>query len=191
MKKKVLFTIVLAVVFLTTTLAQNKESEKNMVSGIRGGWHYATLLKDGTEPYSASNLNSFYVGFFNENKIVPMFHFGKGLEYFQNGLSYTGGGERILHTISVPLYLKLKVGPVYGLGGIAGNFKVSEKFSAGDYEVSPTDNDKSNWFDAPVFLGAGVKIFFVSVEARYHWGLIEVRNGLKSQYLQVGAAVSF
>ena len=57
--------------------------------------------------------------------------------------------------------------------------------------MSPTDTGKSNWFDAPVFLGAGVKIFFVSVEARYHWGLIEVRNGLKSQYFQLGAAVSF
>ncbi|WP_167610680.1 outer membrane beta-barrel protein [Maribellus sediminis] len=191
MKKKVLFTLILAVVLYSATPAQNKESEKNMVSGMRAGWHSATLVKDGAEPYSADPLNSFYVGFFNENKVAPLFNFGKGLEYFQNGLSYTGGGERILHTISVPLYLKLKVGPVYGLGGIAGNFKVSEKFSAGDYEASPKDSDKSKWFDAPVFLGAGVKIAFVSVEARYHWGLIEVRNGLKSQYLQVGAAVSF
>ena len=65
------------------------------------------------------------------------------------------------------------------------------KYTAGDYETSPGDADKSNWFDAPVFLGAGVKIWFVSVEARYHWGLIEVRNGLKSQYFQVGGAVSF
>jgi len=189
MKKTVIITVFLSVFLLSSVLAQ--DNEKKTVSGIRGGWHTATLVKDGAEPYDANNLQSFYVGFFNENKIVPLLHFGKGLEYFQNGLSYSGSGERVLHTISVPLYLKLKIGPVFGLGGIAGNFKVSEKFTAGDHEVSPTESDKSNWFDAPVFLGAGVKIFFVSVEARYHWGLIEVRNGLKSQYFQVGAAVSF
>jgi hypothetical protein len=189
MKKTVLTTLVLTVFLVTTVLAQN--NEKTFVSGIRGGFHAASLVMDGSKPNEASALNNFYIGFFNDNKLAPMFYFGKGLEYFQNGIAYTSNSERILHTVSVPLYLKLKLGPVFGLGGIAGNFKVSEKFSAGDYEVSPTDSDKSNWFDAPVFLGAGVKIFFVSVEARYHWGLIEVRNGLKSQYFQVGAAVSF
>ena len=190
MKKTIIITSVLTLFLYTSVLAQ-RESEKNNVSGIRGGWHSATLIMDGSEPYNANALSSFYFGFFNDNKIAPLLHFGKGLEYFQNGIAYTSNSERILHTISVPLYLKLKLGPVFALGGIAGNFKVSEKFSAGDYEVSPTDTGKSNWFDAPVFLGAGVKIFFVSVEARYQWGLIEVRNGLKSQYFQLGAAVSF
>jgi hypothetical protein len=187
--KTTFLTVLLLGAFCTSILAQ--DNGKNSVSGIRGGWHSASLVKDGSKPNEANSLTNFYVGFFNDNKIAPLLYFGKGLEYFQNGIAYTSNSERILHTVSVPLYLKLKVGPVFGLGGIAGNFKVSEKFSAGDYEVSPTDSDKSNWFDAPVFLGAGVKIFFVSVEARYHWGLIEVRNGYKSQYFQVGAAVSF
>lgn len=189
MKKTTFLTVFLAVFVITTVFGQDKETKT--VSGIRGGWHSATLVMDGATPYDASALSSFYVGFFNDNKIVPMLYFGKGIEYFQNGIKYTSSSQRVLHTVSVPLYLKLKIGPVYGLGGIAGNFKVSEKYTVGDHEVSPTDSDKSKWFDAPVFLGAGVKIFFVSVEARYHWGLIEVRNGLKSQYLQVGAAVSF
>ena len=189
MKKTVFLTLFLFVFLVASVLAQ--DNEKKTVSGIRGGWHTATLLKDGATPYEANNLQSFYIGFFNDNKIVPMLHFGKGLEYFQNGIAYTANSERILHTLSLPLYLKFKIGPVFALGGIAGNFKVSEKFNAGDHEVSPTDSDKSKWFDAPVFLGAGVKIFFVSVEARYHWGLLEVRNDLKSQYFQLGAAVSF
>lgn len=191
MNKTVFITLFLSVFLIVSAFAQEKKSEKKTVSGIRGGWHSATLVMDGAKPYEATALSSFYVGFFNDNRIVPMLHFGKGLEYFQNGIAYTNTSERILHTVSIPVYLKFKIGPVFALGGIAGNFKVSEKFNIGDYEVSPTDTGKSNWFDAPVFLGAGVKIFFVSVEARYHWGLIEVRNGLKSQYLQVGAAVSF
>lgn len=190
MKKAIIISIILADCLCFWARAQ-KGSEDRFVSGIRGGWHTATLLKDGAEPNEANNLNSFYIGFFNDNQIAPLLYFGKGLEYFQNGLTYTGNSERKLHTLSVPLYLKLKVGPVYGLGGIAGNIKVAEKYTLGDYESNPGDDDKSNWFDAPVFLGAGVKILFVSVEARYHWGLMEVRNDLKSQYFQLGAAISF
>ena len=189
MKKTLFLTLFLTIFIFVTVKA--KDEDKNSVSGIRGGWHTATLVKDGATPYNANNLNSFYFGFFNDNKIVPMLFFGKGIEYFQNGLEYTANSNRVLHTISIPLYLKFKLGPVFALGGIAGNIKVSEKFTAGDFEISPSDSDKSKWFDAPVFLGAGAKILFISVEARYHWGLIEVRNGLKSQYFQVGAAVSF
>ena len=189
MKKILFITFFITVFICTSILAQ--DNDKKSLSGIRGGYHSATLIKDGSTPNEANSLNNFYIGFFNDNKIAPILHFGKGLEYFQNGIAYTSNSERILHTLSVPLYLKIKLGPVFALGGIAGNFKVSEKYTAGDYETSPTDSNKSNWFDAPVFLGAGVKIFFVSVEARYHWGLIEVRNGYKSQYFQVGAAVSF
>lgn len=189
MKKTLIIISFLTVFICTSVLAA--DNEKNSVSGIRGGWHSATLVMDGATPYNADPLSSFYVGFFNDNKIVPLLHFGKGLEYFQNGISYSSNSDRILHTLSIPLYLKFKLGPVFALGGIAGNIKVSEKFTAGDLEINPGDADKSKGFDAPVFLGAGVKILFISVEARYHWGLIEVRNGLKSRYLQVGAAVSF
>ena len=190
MKKIIPFTVVITVLLVNQVLAQNA-GDKKFTSGIRGGFNTATFVEEGNKPDGSSNLKSFYVGFFNENKIVPLLHFGKGLEYMQNGMSYNSNSERILHTISIPLYLKLKIGPVYGLGGIAGDFKVSEKFTSDNGGISPADNDKSNWFDAPVFLGAGVKILFVSVEARYHWGLIEVRDGLYNRYFQIGGAISF
>lgn len=189
MKKSFFITFFSAVFFCTSMFAQ--DSEPNNKSGIRAGWHSATLVADGKEPSGSSNLDNFYVGFFNENKIAPLFRFGKGLEYFKNGIAYSSKSERILHTISVPLYLKAKLGPVFALGGIAANFKVSEKYTIGSSEIDPIDSDKSDWFDAPVFLGAGVKILFVTIEARYHWGLIEVNNGRKSQYFQLGAAFSF
>jgi hypothetical protein len=138
-----------------------------------------------------NQLNSFYVGFFRDKKISPLLFFGSGLEYFQNGIKYPGDSKRILHTLSIPLDLKLKLGPVFALGGAAANFKVAEKIVVEDNSVNPTEGNKSNWFDIPVFLGAGVKISFITVEARYHWGLLDVRNGLYSRYLQIGAGLSF
>jgi len=187
-------TLLLTIVFLFGTLivqAQEKGKESQKVGGIRAGWHTATLAEDGSTPDTVNRLNSFYVGFYRDTKIISLLHLGSGIEYFQNGISYTGNGERVLHTISVPLDLKLKLGPVFALGGVAANFKVSEKVKLGGDYVNPLSADKSNWFDVPVFLGAGVKIFFVTIEARYHWGLLEVRNGMHSQYLQIGAGISF
>ncbi len=191
MKRRILFTVAVLLSVAIVTYGQRKENGGNKVGGIRAGWQAAALVKEGSKPDTANNLNSFYVGFFRDTKIIPMLHFGSGLEYFQNGMSYTTGSERVLHTISVPLDLKVKLGPVFALGGIAANFKVSEKVKIGGEYVTPMEADKSEWFDIPVFLGAGVKIFFVTIEARYHWGLLEVRNGRHSQYFQLGAGLSF
>jgi len=191
MRKRMLLMTAIAFMGIIVVCGQDKEKDSQKVGGIRVGWHAASLIEDGTKPDTAHNLNSFYVGFFRDTKIMPMLRFGSGLEYFQNGMSYTGDAKRVLHTISVPLDLKVKLGPVFALGGIAANFKVSEKIKINGEYVSPLNSDKSAWFDLPLFLGAGVKILFVTIEARYHWGLIEVRDGKHSQYFQLGAALSF
>ena len=79
------------------------------------------------------------------------------------------------------------------------DFKVGEKEVIMGQEIEKTSANKANVFDLPVFLGAGVKIFFLTIEARYSWGMIDVYDGTanseyddsKTQYLQVGAAISF
>ena len=175
-------------IFLTH--AQDQKS-KDRVGGIRFGAHTATMMKDGDTPDSSNYLNSFYVGFFRDNKLAPMLFFGSGLEYFQNGFEYTRNSKRVLHTVSVPLDLKVKLGPIFALGGIAANFKVSEKLVVGDNKYDPGENQKSHWFDAPVFLGAGVKILFITIEGRYHWGIVEARNEYFNRYFQLGLGLSF
>lgn len=188
-KKTFLFTAAILIGAITLHGQDNKEKQK--VGGVRAGWHYAFLVEEGAKPDTASALSSFYAGFFRDTRIVPMLHFGSGIEYFQNGLEHPGNSARILHTVSIPLDLKVKLGPVFALGGIAANFKVSEKLKIEGEYVTLLDSDKTNWFDLPVFLGAGVKILFITVEARYHWGLVEARDGYYNRYFQLGAAISF
>jgi len=190
MRKKIfLFTASLLIGAITLHGQDKKEGQK--VGGVRAGWHYAFMQKEGDKPDTANALNSFYVGFFRDTRIMPLLHFGSGLEYFQNGMEYPNNSARILHTISIPLDLKVKLGPAYALGGIAANIKVSEKLKIGDEYITPLDSDKTAGFDLPVFLGAGLKIWFVTIEARYHWGLLEARNGYYNQYFQLGAGISF
>ena len=184
-------TILLFVLFGFVVSMANAQDDKPRKNGIRAGYHGATLVYEGSEPDSASTLNSFYVGFFRSKKIATILHFDSGIEYFQNGVSYSSNSKRILHTISVPLDLRLKIGPVYGVGGAAMNFKVSEEYKYGSNSYKPSDTSKSNWFDVAAFAGAGVKIWILSVEARYHWGLLEARNDFYNRYFQLGAAISF
>ena len=189
--KKVTFLLIFVLIAGTYfTQAQDKKS-KDKVGGIRFGAHAATLVKDGSSPDSSNYMNSFYVGFFRDNKIAPMLFLGSGLEYFQNGFEYTKNSKRVLHTISVPLDLKVKLGPVFALAGIAANFKVSEKIVLGDNKYDPSDDAKFHWFDAPVFLGVGVKIFFITIEGRYHWGIVDAKNEYFNRYFQLGLGLSF
>jgi len=189
MKKTMILSFVL--VFTVFTVKGQDKSDNKKIGGVRAGFHSASMVMEGSKPDTVNNYNSFYVGFFRDTKIAPLLFFGTGLEYFQNGMKYPRNSTRVLHTISVPLDLKLKLGPVFALGGAAMNIKVKEKFDIGDYSMTPSDSDKTKWFDVAAFAGAGVKILFITVEGRYHWGLLDARDGLYHRYFQLGAAISF
>ena len=181
---------VLAAFLLTVSLginAQKKEGGK--VGGIRFGYHSAALYDNGDKVSGIENLQNFYIGFFRDNKLIPALHLGTGLEYFQNGGKVDNDNKLVLHYLSVPLNIKAKLGPVFALTGFAPSFKVSEKVFIDGAKSTP--DEKSKGFDVPFHLGAGVKILFITIEARYHWGIIELHDGVKSQYLQIGAGISF
>ena len=190
MKKVSLLSIIIMFLSVYIIHAQGEKSS-NKVGGIRAGYHAATLVLPDSDVDTTNVLGGFYAGFFRDNKVASILHVGTGLEYFKNGTEYSENSSRVLHTISVPVSLKVQLGPVFALGGIGANFKVSEKLVYNDTSYDLSDDQKSNWFDAPVFLGAGVKLWFLTVEARYHWGLLEVNNGYHSRYFQLGAGLSF
>lgn len=187
MKKTITLFILLTFAFFITCFGQDKQK----VGGIRGGWHSASLVSDGSKPDTANSLSTFYVGLFRDNKIIEILSFGTGLEYFQNGLKYSDNLKRVIHTVSIPVNLKVKIGPVFARGGAAANIKMAERIIIGEEKNKPSEDNRSKWFDVAAFAGVGVQILFVSVEARYHWGLLDVKNGMHSRYFQLGAALSF
>ena len=186
---KALLVLALVACLINKGNAQDDKPQKN---GIRVGYHAASMVYEGSKPDESKTLSSFYAGFFRSKKIGGVLHFDSGIEYFQNGLKYTNNSKRVLHTVSIPLGLKLKLGPVFAIGGAAPNFKVAEKIDISGNNINPIETDKSNWFDVAAFAGAGVKIWILTVEARYHWGLLEARDsGLYNRYFQLGAGISF
>jgi hypothetical protein len=189
MKNLILFLSISLLFALTKPTYAQSDGEGHKVGGIRAGWNYSQYFNDGNSIAGTSDYSSFYAGFYRDNRIVPILHFGTGVEYYQNARFTNDNNKRVLHYIGVPLYLKLKIGPVFALSGFEPSFKVGEKYTVLGQEIDPPES--ANWFDAPFFLGAGLKIFFVSVEIRYHWGTIDAFNGARSQYLQLGGAISF
>ncbi len=178
MKRSIFIVVLLIAIGFSTDLKAQK------LIGIRAGWHYATLVGS---PLEDNPNNTFYIGLYRNNKFGGIFAIHTGLEYFQNGAKLDDNNYRKLHYISVPLGLRVKLGPVYALGGPALNFKVAE--SSRVLGQSIDDDNKAAFFDLPVFLGAGVKIFMFTVEARYAWGLLDVNDGVTNQYLQLGVGL--
>lgn len=159
--------------------------------GIRAGYQNSNWY-DSDGYVLGDPLHNFYLGFFRDNKIVPALHVGVGLEYFQNGYKATNiDNKHVLHMLSLPVYGKAKIGPVFALAGLGINVKLSEKIILNDVSSKPTDDQKSETFDFPLFVGAGFKLLMFTVEARYHWGLVGINHGLHNRYLQIGAGISF
>lgn len=180
--------IAMAIILAFVTLEINA-ADGDRVGGLRFGYHSSVLAMDGNT--WGDPIQSFYLGFTRDNKLIPLLHLGTGLEYFKNGVKLTDGIQRDFHYLSVPINAKLKLGPIFALTGFAPSFKVAERYITDGNSVKPSDDLKAEWFDIPFFVGAGVKIWMLSLEARYHWGLLEVTDGYKSQYFQLGMALSF
>lgn len=189
MKLKVLVLAVLLAGISSYAMAQKDSNEVGKYHvGFKSGWHYANMYRSGSAPYDY--LNSFYIGFFNEGRVSELMSAGASFEYMQNGFWGSNGSFR-MHTLSVPIYSKLHIGPLYGSAGLALNFKLTDNRE--DFPGPPTTVARvsdPNFFDLPVFLGAGIKVRFVQLDFKYNWGLFRAANieGLahKNQYMQLG-----
>lgn len=190
MKKLNLF--LASAVVLMGSFAQLNAGDGPEKIGIRAGYQSSALFLDGEKLDQTDNLGAFYAGLFRDNKLVPFLHLGTGLEYMQAGAKAADSDDKqVLHYLSVPVYLKGKIGPVYALGGAAANFKISEKMIIGGESIDVPDENKSKSFDVPLYVGAGLKFLMFSVEARYHIGMVDLNDGIKNRYLQLGATVAF
>ena len=95
-----------------------------------------------------------------------------------------------MHVISLPIYVKPQIGPVFGTAGFALNFKLGD-----NREDFPGQVADTRFFDIPLTLGAGVQFGPIVIEGKYYWGLFNAAgiDGLmhKNQYLQAGVAFMF
>jgi len=181
--------ILLVFFALATTLAAFSEDDDSRPNGIRFGYQESNLY-DGDKD-AGDNLAGFYVGFTRQKKISGLFRFETGLEYMMAGSDYTGDSKRELHYIVLPVQMHLKLGPFLATAGINADFKVAEKLTIAGQDIDINDDNKSSFMDCAADLGVGLKILFLTAEARYYWGLVDINDGAHNRYLQLGLKVSF
>ncbi len=186
-----LIAVLIAAPFVNAFAGDDDKGKK----GVRAGFQLSNFYDNGET--ADDNLNSFYVGVFGEKKLIPLLKLGAGLE-FSNVGSVDKNIDDTKYTrsmIYVPVYLKLKLGPVFALGGVSANFGISNKFKLAGEDFDLPDENKTKVFDVPVFLGLGVKVLMISIEARYNWGTMNLskidNTNYTNQYFQLGAAFSF
>lgn len=178
--------LVVILTFLSSSMFAQKEKNK----GMRGGYISSNISKaevDWLEDFD-EGYKSFYVGFFNDTKIIPLLYFYTALDYYQTGQKLNDNNKLVLHYLSLPLGLKLKLGPAQAFGGVHGAVKVSSRLTLLGQSSSAKD---INTFDAGFFVGAGLKILFIGAEAKYTWGLVDIDNGYKNNFWQVGLTLWF
>lgn len=182
--KSVLLSLILVFAFSFSIYAGDKDR------GIRAGY-VSGQVKVDNKNLLENSLGGFYLGIYKDKRIVPAVRLGAGLEYVQTGSQQDSDNKYQLGYIGIPIKVQGKVGPVYGLGGLAPSFKISEKMTLLGQNVDIPDDTKANVFDLPVFVGGGFQIMMIGIEARYYWGLTEIQEKTKNQYLQVGLTLSF
>ena len=195
---KTRFTLITILILLMTF--SDLKAQETKLGGIRAGWQNSVLASSGKVDDNVDPLSAFYVGLFRENKIIPLLAIGTGLEYSQMGVKdKTLDDTQIrLHYLCIPIDLRVKVGPVFAKAGFSANFRVGEKVTVLGTDITDTELwTKSEVFDIPFYLGAGVDILIFRIEARYHWGLLDVykqtadNNAQQLQYFQLGVGVMF
>ena len=176
-----------SILFIAALVCSSVHAEGDTkLGGVRAGFHRSNIMYNGST--NAGYNETFYIGVYKNNKIIPTLHWMVGLEYFQNGYSDASSSKRLMSTVSVPVTAKFKIGPFFALGGLAGNFKLSDDFVNGGVDQGKQGSD----FDVPLILGAGFSILILNIEARYHWGMIDVdEKGGRNEYLQLGVGASF
>lgn len=183
MKRLLMICLAIAVLSISSNL---KAEEGPDGRGIRAGYQNSYLKLDGDKFGSAND--GFYIGFFKSNNIIPLLKWDTGLEYYQIG-SKSKLGDIKLHYLNIPLSLRLKLGPVYGLAGVNGALKLG---GSSDFEAIGAGVSDFSTLDAGTHVGLGFKFLMLGVEARYNWGLVnQTDNDYRTEYLQVGAVLFF
>ena len=185
--------LLFATVFILSSTLKAQSTDEDFKVGVKAGWHYANLYRNGDANYG--ELNSFYVGFFSEMQTSSKVKVGSAIEYFQNGFD-NSDGKFLLHTISLPGYSKVFVGPAFAIVGLGLNFRIvdnREDFPGG--QQTQTKVTATKLLDLPVSLGLGIELGRFIVEAKYSWGLFNAAyidgGAHKNRYLQVGGALTF
>ena len=135
--------------------------QANAQLGVKLGYNFAKMSGDTEPGYTEKSLNNMLFGAFFEKDLIPFLDLRLGVEYSPKGYKEESGdlyNEWTLKYIEIPVQAKVKVGPVYALGGVYGAFAtkgtLETQIGSADIDFDVVQLKK---FDYGMKFGAGVQ----------------------------------
>ena len=163
--------------------------------GLKLGYNFAKISGIDVVPgYSEKSLNNIQGGVFYEKGLIPLLGLRIGLDYSPKGSKEVKGSDydqTTFNYLELPLLAKVKLGPMYALGGFYGAYALNgkSKFSlAGQTQNSDFDFDKSKVkrFDYGMKFGAGLQFgvgpIHIFAQADYSFGLQNISKTSGQNY---------
>ena len=168
---KNLFLLIFTCLIVQGVKAQNSDDHKPHKITFVAGWNYSKYV-GGEDAIDKTDYKSgLILGLNKDVKISPALWANGGLLYYQNGAD-TDLGEFKFNYLMLPTGLKLKVGPVYGMAGVYGAYRLTA-----DLDGEKADKGDFNRLDFGAYSGVGIRFLVFTVNAKYNWGLSDVSNG--------------
>lgn len=201
MMKKTFIILVSAVLFLSF--------QAKAQLGVHIGYNFAKVSGIESTGFDEKYLANPSAGLFFEKDLIPLLNIRLGAAYSPKGYHlavddfYT---KSSVNYLEIPVLAKVKLGPVYALGGVYGAYALNGK-TKNHYEVLGIlvdeekdldfDNEQIKRFDYGMKFGLGVQVgvgpLHVFAQGEYSFGLQNLNDGdgdeLKNNVLGVSAGV--
>jgi len=144
--------------------------------GVKAGMNFAKMT-DLDE-----SLSNFQGGIFWDKDFIPLLDFRVGLDYSPKGGSLSDANSSIetqLNYLELPVMAKLKLGPVYALGGLYGAYAMSGTYTILNVEEDLDFDNVSRW-DAGMKFGLGFQLKLgpigAFIQGGYSFGFVDLNK---------------
>jgi len=143
--------------------------------GVKAGMNFAKMT-DVDE-----SLNNFQGGIFIDKDFIPLIKFRIGLDYSPKGGVFTDiiDAETQINYLELPVLAKVKLGPIYALGGVYGAYAMSGTNTIAGVE-SDIDFDNVSRWDAGMKFGLGFQLKLgpigAFIQSEYSFGFVDLNK---------------
>jgi len=173
--KKIVLLVMLSILVSLTSMAQ---------IGVKAGMNFAKQSGNNVTSYSEAYLSNFNFGLFTHKDLIPLLKIRVGLDYSPKGTKWDSGNDYEQATynyLELPVLARVKLGPVYGLGGFYGAYAMSAKnetnIESNDIDF---DADDISRFDYGMKFGLGFQLglgpIHAFAEVDYSFGLYNLNK---------------